>query len=210
MTTPSPLLAYREEPVHGPRHRAAYEQQVPLRVHLHDAQAQLREVARSHMARHPLAFDNARRVSTRRYGPRLAVPRVAVGLRSTAEVMAVHDPLEPTALGHARDLHPVALGEDRDGHRLPGLGRVTGHGEAPAHPRRDFEPGFLHVPRQGLRGPLGLLGPEAELDLGSAHLHHGAWTRFDDGDGHMRAFRVEHAGHAELSSDQTSHGSTRP
>src|SRR3989454_3473739 len=46
---------------------------------------------------------------SRRNRARLAVPRVAVGLRPTAEVVAVHDTLEAAALGDAADRKSTRL-----------------------------------------------------------------------------------------------------
>src|SRR5438876_325254 len=71
--------------------------------------------------------------------------------------------------------------------------------------RRGLPAGRLPVTRQGLRGPRRLLRPEAELDLRLAHLDHRARTRLDDRYGHVRAFRVEHAGHAEFPADESRH-----
>src|SRR2546426_15406 len=83
MATAPSLLADREEPVHRTRHRAAHEQEIPLRVHLHDPQAQLGEAPRAHMARHALSLDDARGVGARGDRAGLAVARVAVRLRPT-------------------------------------------------------------------------------------------------------------------------------
>src|SRR5256885_9328230 len=52
-------------------------------------EAELGEAACAHVARHPLALDDARRVGARGDRARLAVPRVAVRLGPAAEVMAV-------------------------------------------------------------------------------------------------------------------------
>src|SRR5207302_5763432 len=90
-------------------------------------------------------------------------------------------------------------------HGFPGLWCLSRDGETLQHPRRGLQAGLLHVTRQRLRGPRRLLRPEAELDLRLAHLHHRARTRLDDRYGHVRAFRVEHAGHAQLATNQSSH-----
>src|SRR5712691_3069756 len=107
MAAPASLLADRDQAVAGPRHRAAHEQEVALRVHAHDDEPELREVPRPHVARHPLALDDPRGVGARRDRARFAVPRVTVGLRAAAEVVAVHDALETATLGDATDLHAV-------------------------------------------------------------------------------------------------------
>src|SRR5438552_17816221 len=205
MTARPSLFAHREEPVHRARHRATEKQQVPLGVHSHDAEPQLGEVARPHVPGHALTLDDARRIGARRDRAGLPMPRIAVGFGAAAEVIPVHHALEPAALGHARDLDAVAGGEDRHGHGFAGLWCLSRDGETLQHARRGLQAGLLHVTRQGLRGPRRLLRPEAELDLRLAHLYHRARTRLDDRYGHVRAFRVEHAGHAEFSADQSGH-----
>src|SRR2546425_5344285 len=173
------LFADGEEPVHRARHRATEKQQVPLGVDLHDAEPQLGEVARPHMPGHALPLDDARRIGTRRDRAGLAVTRIAVGLGTATEVIAMHDALEPPTLRDARDLDAVAGGKNRYGHRLARLGRLSCRGgdrEAPQYTRRRLEACFLYMTRQGLRRPLGLLRTEAQLDLRPAHLHHGART----------------------------------
>src|SRR5207249_10775377 len=87
MAAPASLLADGEQAVGRPRHRPAHEQQIPLRVHLHDLEPQLGEVPGAHVAGHSLPLDDPRRVGARRDRARLAVPGVAVGLRAAAEVM---------------------------------------------------------------------------------------------------------------------------
>src|SRR5207247_9887248 len=60
MAAPAPLLADGEQAVGGPRHRTAHEQQIPLRVHLHDLEPQLGDAPGAHVTRHPLPLDDAR------------------------------------------------------------------------------------------------------------------------------------------------------
>src|SRR2546427_13252440 len=88
MAARASLLADGDEAVHRTRHRAAHEQEIALGVDLDDAQADLGEVARAHMAGHPLSFNNARRIGARRDRSRLAAARVAAGLGAAMEVMA--------------------------------------------------------------------------------------------------------------------------
>src|SRR5262249_41146056 len=107
MTAPPALLPNRHVAVGRPRYGAAHEQQVAIGIHADDRQAQLGEVAVAHVARHPLALDDARRIGPRSDRARLAVTRVAVGRRSSTEMIPVHDPLEPFALRDTRDLHPL-------------------------------------------------------------------------------------------------------
>src|SRR5207249_2762685 len=64
---------------------------------------------------------------------------------------------------------------------------------------------LLHVAGQGFGGALRLLDAKAELDLRARDLHHRARARFDHRDGHVRALGVEHARHAQLATNQSSH-----
>src|SRR5437899_12538148 len=98
MAARASLLADGDEAVHRTRHRAAHEQEIALGVDLDDAQADLGEVARAHMAGHPLSFNNPRRIGARRDRSRLAVARVAVGLGVHMAAIAVHDTLNAAAL----------------------------------------------------------------------------------------------------------------
>src|SRR6266404_2622962 len=116
MAARASLLADGDEAVHRTRHRAPHEQEIALGVDLHDAQADLGEVAGAHMPGHALALDDARRVGARSDRSRLAVARITVRLGTAVEVMAVHDALETAAFGYAADLDAIACREDRDGH----------------------------------------------------------------------------------------------
>src|SRR2546425_6630932 len=136
------LFAHGEEAVHRARHRATEKQQVPLGIHLHDAEPQLGEVACPHVPGHALPLDDARRIGTRRDRARLAVPCVAVCFGAATEVMAMHHALEAPTLGDARDLDAVTGGKDRHGHRFPGPGRFSrrgGYREALQYARRRLE-----------------------------------------------------------------------
>src|SRR2546425_4934559 len=149
MATPASLLADGEQAVRRPRHRPAHEQQIPLRVHLHDLEPQLGEVPGAHVAGHPLPLDDPGRVGARRDRARLAVPGVAVGLRAACEVIAVHDALEATAFGHAGHLHQLAGLENRYGDGVARLRRrVADDVEAVQHARRRLEPALLGVAEQ--------------------------------------------------------------
>src|SRR6266508_4654246 len=88
MAARASLLADGEQAVHRARHRAPHEQQIALGVHLHDAEPQLGEVARAHVARHPLPLDDARGIGARRDRAGLPLPGVPMRLRSAVEVMA--------------------------------------------------------------------------------------------------------------------------
>src|SRR4051812_46727730 len=112
MAAPASLLGHGDDPVPGTRNGAAYEQEIALRIHLHHGEPELGMPLGPHVAGHPLAFDDARRVGARADRARLPVPRVAVRGRSAAEAMAVHHALEAPALGGAGDLDPLAGGED--------------------------------------------------------------------------------------------------
>src|SRR3989454_6329912 len=144
---------------------------------------------------------------SRRNRARLAVPRVAVGLRPTAEVVAVHDTLEAAALGDAADLDAVARSEDRHGDRFSGLGGLAGEGEALQDAGRRLQARALDVPGDGLRRALRFAGTEAELHLRLHHLHDGTRAGFDDRHRHVGAVVTEDARHAELPADQSVHAS---
>src|SRR6266446_2939945 len=101
MAAGASLLADGHEAVSRARHRAAHEQQVSFGIDLDHLEAELREAARPHMARHPLSFDNSRRVISRSDSPGLAVSRVAVRRVAAAERVTVHHALEAAAFGHA-------------------------------------------------------------------------------------------------------------
>src|SRR5437879_8903638 len=145
MAARASLLADGDEAARRDRHRAPPAREPALGVDLHVAQADLGEVARAHMAGHPLSFNNPRRIGARRDRSRLAVARVAVGLGAAMEVMAVHDTLKAAALGHAAHFDAIACGEDRDGHGAARGGCFTRDIEATDDARRDREAGFLHV-----------------------------------------------------------------
>src|SRR5882724_2552982 len=136
MAARTSLLADGDQTVHRTRHRAAHEQEIALGVNLHDAQADLGEVARAHMPGHALPFDDARRVGTRSDRTRLAVPRVAVGLGTAVEMVPVHDALEAAALRHAAHLPASALGAflgflaPKPSSTRPSSTATTGHGPA--------------------------------------------------------------------------------
>ena len=66
MAALSSLLRDRDDPVLGARNGAAHEQQVPLGVDLDDREAQFGVPRSAHVARHPLALDDARRIGARR------------------------------------------------------------------------------------------------------------------------------------------------
>src|SRR5438105_2684320 len=162
MATRPSLFADGHQAIHRARHRAAHEQEIALGIDPHDPQADLGEVARAHVTRHPLAFDDARRVGTRRDRARLTVTRVAVGLGATVKVMTVHDALEAATLRHAAHLHAIAFGEDGDRDGAAGGRRLTRHVEAANDSGRRLDAGLFHVARERLWGVLGFLRAEAE------------------------------------------------
>src|SRR5436190_11959080 len=209
MAARASLLADGDQPVHRTRHRAAHEQEIALGVDLHDAQADLGEVARAHMPGHTLAFDDARRVGTRSDRARLAVPRVAVGLGAAVEVMAVHDALKAAAFRHAAHFDAIAFGEDGDRHGGARGGRLTRDIEATDDARRDLEAGFLHVAHDRLRRTLRLLRLEAQLSTALGDRDDGARPRLDHRDRHVCAGGVEYTSHSEFSTNQTVHNPSR-
>src|SRR4029077_9291107 len=118
------------------------------------------------------------------------VPRVAVGFRTAAKMMAVHDALEPAALADTGDFHEGAGGEDRYGYGVTRLGRLfalrrSSDREALEHPRRGLKARLLGVTRERLGRARGLLPLEAELHLRPRHLHDGARACLDHRDGHV-------------------------
>src|SRR6267154_3146662 len=196
MAARASLLADGDQAVHRSRHRAAHEQEIALGVDLHDAQADLGEVARAHVPGHALALDDARRVGTRSDRSRLAMPRVAVGLGAAVEMMAVYDALKAAALGHAAHFDAIAFGEDRDRHGGARGGCFTRDIEAADDARRDLEAGFLHVAHDRLRRTLRLLRLEAQLRTALDDRDDGARPRLDHRDRHVRAGGVEDARHS--------------
>src|SRR2546427_7247020 len=154
MAARAPLLAHGQEAVHRPGDRAPDEQQVARRIDLAHPEAHLREAARAHVAGHALALDDARRIGARGDGAGLAVPGIAVRLRTAGEVMAMHHALEPAPLRDAGDLDAIAGREDRHRDGLPRLGRLAlplrDRGEAPEYAGNGREPRALHMPDEGL------------------------------------------------------------
>src|SRR6266702_8525690 len=207
MAARASLLADGDETVHRSRHRATHEQQVPLGVHLHDPEAELREAPRAHVTRHPLSFDDPGRIRPRRDGSGLAVAGVAVGLGAAAEMVAMHHALEAPAFGHTGHLYDVPRLEDRHRDRLPRLGRsaVARHRKALQHAGRRLEARPLHVSEQRFGGALRLLRAEAQLDCGPRQLHHGARARLDHRHGDVRPPLVEEPRHPELPADHAVH-----
>src|SRR2546425_11613900 len=114
MAARASLLGHGDDPVPGARNGAPYEQEVALRIHLDHGEPELGVPLGPHVARHPLAFDDARRVGAWADGAGLPVARVAVGPGAAAEAVPVHHALEAATLGGAGDLDPLAGGEDVD------------------------------------------------------------------------------------------------
>src|SRR5881396_3749641 len=99
----SALLAHEHEAVRRTGDRAAYVYKVALSIHALNAQADRRVALRTHMSRHLLALDDARRIGARTDGTRFAMPRVAVRVRSAVEAVTLHDALETATLRCTRD-----------------------------------------------------------------------------------------------------------
>src|SRR5690349_20502080 len=108
MTARASLLGHGDDSVPGPRDGAPDEQEVPLGVHLDHGEAQLRVARGTHVAGHPLALDDARRVGARADRAGLPMARVAVRGGATAEAVAVDYALKASALRGAGDLDPLA------------------------------------------------------------------------------------------------------
>src|ERR1043165_1650867 len=100
--------------------RAPHEEQVALGVDADHPEAELGVAPGAHVARHPLALDDPRRIGARADRARLPVPGVAVGGRPAAGAVAVHDALEALSLGAAGHLDQLTRREDL--HRPFGAG----------------------------------------------------------------------------------------
>src|SRR5947207_6445731 len=114
MAAGSSLLRHGDDAVLGAWDGTADEEQIALGVDLDHRESELGVALGTHVAGHPLALDDARRVGARADRARLPVPGVAVAGRTAAETVAVHYALEPAALGGAGDLHQLPGGEDVD------------------------------------------------------------------------------------------------
>src|SRR5690606_25662367 len=125
MAARSSLLLHGHDPVLRSGHRAAHEEEIPVGVDLHDAEAEPGVALGAVMAGHLLALDHARRIGARPDGARLPVPRVAVGPGAAAEPVPVHDALEAAALRGAGDLHHFTWREDVNLHLGAGRGHVA-------------------------------------------------------------------------------------
>src|SRR6185295_13755292 len=77
MAARASLLGHGDDPVPGARNGAADEQEVALGVDLDHGEPELGVARGPHVARHPLALDDARRVGARADRARLPVPWVA-------------------------------------------------------------------------------------------------------------------------------------
>src|SRR5688500_2368730 len=106
------LLLHEDDAVGRTSYRPADVDQIALGVDLLDAEMSLRVTMVAVMTGHLLALDHTRRIGARPDGARPAVLRVAVGVRSAMETMALHDALETAALRRARDFHLIAGSKD--------------------------------------------------------------------------------------------------
>src|SRR3954470_4084245 len=179
MATPACLFADGDEAVHRTRHRAAHEQEIPLGIDPDDSEAELGGVAGTHMAGHPLALDDPRRIGTRGDRSRLAVPRVAVRLGAAVKMMTMHDALEAATLGDAAHFHAIAFDEDRDSDRAPGRRRLAADVEAADDARRRLDARLLRMARERLGSVLGFFCPKAELRAPVADGDDGTRPRLD-------------------------------
>src|SRR5258707_13012420 len=139
------FLPHRHDAAHRARDGALHVQEVTLGVHLVHGQPDLRALPGTHVARHPLALDHARRIGARSDRARLPVPRVAVRVRPAVERVAVDDTLEAPALADAGDLHLLAFLELLHGHDAARLRRLAREGELAQHPRRRAQARFRGV-----------------------------------------------------------------
>jgi len=141
------------------------------------------------------------------------MPGIAVGLGSSARVIAMDHALKAAALGASGHLDELAGSENPHRHfgsRL-GSGGLSQQVEAPEHPGSDRQAGLGGMSQLGLPGPRASPGAEAELDLPIPHLHHRAGPRLDDRDRDGRAVVGEDPGHSELAADEpVGHSLTAP
>src|SRR3990172_8290068 len=99
MAAPASLLGHGHDAVPGSRNRAPHEEKVALGVHPHHPKAGLGVPPGAHVTGEPLALDNSGRVGSRADRARLAMPGIAVGLGSSARVIAMDHALKAAALG---------------------------------------------------------------------------------------------------------------
>src|SRR3954447_14149634 len=92
------LFCHRHDAVLRSGNGAPHEQEVPLGVHPYHPEADLGVPLGTHVAGHPLALDDPRRVGARANRARLSMSGVAVGGRAAAEMVAVDHTLEPATL----------------------------------------------------------------------------------------------------------------
>src|SRR5688572_10628541 len=197
------LFRYGHDAVLRAGDGAPHEQKVPLRIHLDHAKTDFGVALGSHVARHPLAFDHSRGVGAWADRARLPMPGVAVGGRATAEMVAVHHPLESPSFGRAGHLHQLARRKNVYLDLGPGCRSIAVDGERPQDLRRRLEPRLLGVPQLGFGSALRAARAESELDAALPDLHHATGTRLDHGHGHRCAVFFEDPGHPELVADQS-------
>src|ERR687889_258225 len=94
----SALLADEHDPVRRTGDRPADVDQVAFGIDSLDPKVRLRVARVAILARHRLALDDARRIGTRPDGAGPAVLRVAVRVRTTTSLVALHDALEAAPL----------------------------------------------------------------------------------------------------------------
>src|SRR3954470_752355 len=197
------LFCHGHDSVFGSRDGAPHEEKVPLGVHPDHPETQLGVALSAHVARHPLALDDSGRVGTGADGTGLPVTGIPVRCRATAETVAMHHALEPSALGSAGDLHQFPGRKDVHLYFGARSRSLAVDREAAQHLRGGFQPGLLGVAQLRLGGALRATAAEAQLDSSVSHLHHAAGTRLDDGYRDGGAVVVKHPGHAELPADQS-------
>src|SRR5215208_2028929 len=157
MCRASALLADLHDPVRRAGDGAADVDQIALRIDLFDAQVGLRMPLVAVLTRHRLPLDDTRRIGTRSDGAGTAMLRVAVRVRTTARLVALHDALEPAALRRAGDLHLIADREHPDVHDVANrvrrdlrvLARRIVETERAQHAGRVVEPRLRRVTELG-------------------------------------------------------------
>src|SRR5208283_1761451 len=187
-------------------HRALHHQHVVLGVHFHHLKVAHGDPRVAHVAGHPHPRHHARRETGSADRTRCAMEHRPVRAFAAAEVMALHQAGETTALADADHVHLVLGFELVHQHPVAGLEIVVaGRERKLAQEFASFRAGLLEMTRGGLVNPLRLdeLG-QAELHrvvpirAGRLALHHRARTRLEQGDRHSLSVGPEHLRHSDF------------
>src|SRR6266404_2001290 len=197
-------------------------------------QMRLRVALGAVVTRHLLALDYTRRIGAGADGAGPTVLGVAVGVRTAAEAVTLHDALEAAPLRRAGDFHLLARRENLNGdfiaqsvrrNALPVLGQLrVVETEAAENFRGNGETGLGRVTDDRLVGAtaawstlafLGFAGvtllTEPKLDRVEAdvvlfqNLDHRVTSCLHDGARNLLSLFIEDLGHAQLPADDPDH-----